>query len=222
MSDNDVSIERRGFLGGVAASAAAAGFGAIGATAVAAQAAQPNGDFQKWVASIGGKHPQVYDMAEPNEGMGLIWSWVYQMTGAQGYGVPEKDLGVVVVMRHNAIPIALQDSQWQKYPLGEFFKINDPATKAPAKRNPFHQLKQGEFVPDAAVEKLIGKGVKIAACNMAITHYSGLIAKQIGANAEEVKKEWLGAVIPGITIVPSGVLAINGAQSKGCAYVFAG
>jgi hypothetical protein len=39
---------------------------------------------------------------------------------------------------------------------------------------------------------------------------------------EDAKKEWLEAVHPGITVLPSGVLACNGAVSRGCAYVFAG
>ena len=31
-----------------------------------------------------------------------------------------------------------------------------------------------------------------------------------------------GAVLPGVTVVPSGVIAVNCAQEKGCAYCFAG
>ena len=73
-------------------------------------------------------------MPEPNDGMGLIWTWVLQLTGPQGYGVAEKDIGVVVVLRHNAIPYAFTDGVWAKYKLGEVFKINDPVTKAAASR----------------------------------------------------------------------------------------
>ena len=39
---------------------------------------------------------------------------------------------------------------------------------------------------------------------------------------EDVKKDWTDAVLPGIQVVPSGVVACNGAVSRGCAYVFAG
>ena len=222
MSDVNVSIERRGFLGSVAASAAAAGLSAIGATASTAEAATADGDFNKWLAGISGKHRQVYDMPEPNDGMGFIWTWVLQLTGPQGYGVAEKDIGVVVVLRHNAIPYAFTDGVWAKYKLGEQFKINDPITKTAAVANPFYHIKSPDLPPDAAVEKLLAKDVKFGVCNMAITHYSGVVAKQMGLNADEVKKDWTAAVIPGVQIVPSGVLAVNGAQSKGCAYCFAG
>jgi hypothetical protein len=44
----------------------------------------------------------------------------------------------------------------------------------------------------------------------------------MGLKHEEVMKDWLDAVQPGITVVPSGMVALNGAVSRGCVYVFAG
>ena len=38
----------------------------------------------------------------------------------------------------------------------------------------------------------------------------------------EVKKDWVAGVLPGIQLVPSGVLAVNRAQEHGCTYCFAG
>src|SRR5512140_1565310 len=110
MSDEQISRQRRGFLGGVAATAAVAGLTAMVADVKQAGAADVTNptDFQKWLSGIKGKYKQVYDMPEPNNGMGLIWSWVFQVTGAPAYGVSEKDLGIVVVLRHNAIPYAFQ------------------------------------------------------------------------------------------------------------------
>jgi hypothetical protein len=35
----------------------------------------------------------------------------------------------VVVLRHGAFPIALGNEMWQKYKIGEAFKIVDPETK---------------------------------------------------------------------------------------------
>jgi len=129
----------------------------------------------------------------------------------------------VVVLRHSAIPIAFSDNVWEKYRLGEYFKINDPATKSPALRNPFAYIKPGDMpLPEAALEKLVARGVKIAVCNTAIHHQSARMAKQLGMPHDTVKQAWLAAVLPGVQVVPSGVLAVNGAQSKGCTYCFAG
>jgi intracellular sulfur oxidation DsrE/DsrF family protein len=47
-------------------------------------------------------------------------------------------------------------------------------------------------------------------------------AQAMSLSPEEVKKEWVAGLLPGIQIVPSGVWAIGRAQEKGCAYCFAG
>ena len=215
-------LPRREFLGGLAASTAAIGLGDFIAPAEAAGPANPTA-FQSWLEGIRGKYRQVYDAPSANNGFALIWSHVFLLTAAQGYAVPESEVGVVLVLRHAAIPIAFNDAAWEKYRLGEHFKINDPATKGPALRNPFANIKPGDMpLPEAAAEKLLARGVMIAVCNTAIHHQSARIAQQVGVPHETVKQDWLGAVLPGIQVVPSGVLAVNGAQAKGCSYCFAG
>jgi intracellular sulfur oxidation DsrE/DsrF family protein len=222
MDDAKLHGNRRDFLG-LAATAAAAGLGAIVPVAGAVAASDnPSTDFTRWLDSISGTHKQLYDMPELNGGFGLVWSWAFFTTGAQAYGVPESHLGVVVVLRHNALPLAFNDSVWAKYKLGEFFKIEDPDTKAPAVRNPYYLKPGGIPVPDASLQKLIARGVKVAACNLAITVYSGILAQKTGLKQDDIKKDWTEAVFPGIQIVPSGVVACNGAVSRGCVYVFAG
>ena len=68
----------------------------------------------------------------------------------------------------------------------------------------------------------IDRGVKVAACDMAIQYYSGEVAKQMGLKHEDVKNDWIAAVLPGIQRVPSGVVAVQGAVARGCSYIFAG
>ena len=105
----------------------------------------------------------------------------------------------------------------------EVFHVTDPATKAPAMRNPFAYIKPGDMpVPDAAVEKLVARDVKFGVCNLALTHLSGMVAGKMGLKGEEVKKDWVAGLLPGMTVVPSGVVAVNGAQAHGCSYCFAG
>jgi hypothetical protein len=47
-------------------------------------------------------------------------------------------------------------------------------------------------------------------------------AQATNQKPEDVKKEWVAGLLPGIQLVPSGVWAIGRAQEKGCAYCFAG
>ena len=229
MLDLNLSTPRRGFLGRVATAAAAVGLGGLIPRSVDAQeypsTVNPAGDatYAAWLNSIKGKYKQVYDAVEPNNGFSLIWAHVFLLTGTGAYGVAECDLGVVIVHRHSAIPIAFKDAMWEKYKFGEFFKINDNATKAPAVRNVFANIKPGDLpFPEAAVEKLVARGVHFGVCNMAITFYSMLFAQQMGGKAEDIKADWIANVLPGYTVVPSGVVAVNGAQSRGCSYCYAG
>src|SRR5690242_9616650 len=157
MDDVKLSSNRRDFLG-LAATTAAAGLGAVIPIAGAVAATEnPSTDFTRWLDSISGVHKQLYDMPELNGGMGLAWSWAFFMTGAQAYGVTQNQLGVVMVLRHNALPLAFNDSVWAKYKLGEVFKIDDPETKAPALRNPFYLKHPTVPIPDAALQKLLAR-----------------------------------------------------------------
>jgi hypothetical protein len=208
MPGQELSNDRRVFLTSMAASAAALGLAEVAQAADTSASVEVPTEFQMWLNTITGKHRQVYDASEPKDGMALIWSYVYLLTAAQGYNVSESDVGAVGVLRHAAIPIGLQDALWAKYKLGEVFKINDPATNAAAIRNPFNNIKPDDMpILDAALDKLVARGVKFGICNMAITFYSGMVAKQMDLPAEKVKQEWIEGVLPGVTVVPSGVVA---------------
>ena len=212
-------LDRRDFMG-LAAAVAAIGVGT--ALPVATAGAAPATDFGRWLDSIKGKYKVVLDVREPNDGMGIAWGWVYLFTGPQAYDVKDVAPGTVMVFRHNAIPLVLADSMWNKYGLGAYFKINDPATSAPALRNPYYATPVDPGVPDMALKNHIERGVKVVACDMAIHYYSGQIAQAQGLKHEDVKAEWMAATLPGIAHAPSGVVACQGAVAKGCSYVFAG
>ncbi len=215
-------LDRRDFMG-LATAMAAIGVGAALPASIAGCADAQSTDFTRWLDTINGKHRVVLDMREHNDGMALAWAWVYFLTASQAYGVPEDEVGVVLVMRHNAIPAALDNSAWEKYKLGEMFKINDPDTGKPAVQNPFYLTMNGEgFIPEMALKKLIDRGVNVGACDMAIHHYSSVAADQMGMAHEDVKADWNQAVLPGVSHMPSGLVACQGAVSRGCTYLYAG
>ena len=215
-------LDRREFMG-LATAMAAIGVGAALPASIAAAADGQSTDFTRWLDTIDGKHRVVLDMREHNDGMALAWAWVYFLTASQAYGVPENELGVVLVIRHNAIPVALDDSAWQKYNLGEMFNIIDPDTGKPAVQNPFYLTMNAEgFLPEMALQKLIDRGLNVGACDMAIHHFSSVAAQQMDMRHEDVKADWNQAVLRGISHMPSGLVACQGAVSRGCAYLYAG
>ncbi|HLK56044.1 MAG TPA: hypothetical protein VKU00_05755 [Chthonomonadaceae bacterium] len=219
--------KRRDFFGVLAAGAASLG---VSALAEAPADAQPKGvqsssdhaDFEAWLGKIKGKHRQVFDAPGVHEGMPLAWSRVFLMTNKM-VGVPEEEVTAVVILRHDAIPVALKHDLWEKYKFGEVFKVTDKATSAPAIRNPYFQPKPGELIlPDMSVEALQKSGVLLGVCDMALTVYSMVVGKSMNMDPGAVKKDWVAGVIPGIQVVPSGVLAVNRAQERHCTYCYAG
>jgi intracellular sulfur oxidation DsrE/DsrF family protein len=220
------TVNRRGFIGSLAATTA---LGAAALTLPPAVQAQGKGKpgkttdakFDAWLGRIKGKHRQVFDAPMPNGGFPLAWARVFLMTNKQ-VGVAENDMTAVIVLRHDAIPIGMENNLWEKYAFGENFHINDADNK-PLMRNSFAFPNPGEHpLPDMNLPDLVKSGVVIGICDMALTVYSGMLGKKMNMDAAEIKKDWVAGILPGVEIVPSGVLAVNRAQEYGCTYCFAG
>ena len=219
----DVPTHRRGFLGTLATAAAA---GLAGLTPLRLEA-QPrrmsmagmDASFETWLNKITGKHKMLFDAPEVNGGMAVVWPRVWLNGNNENYGTKDTDNSAVIVMRHSAIPMAMQDAVWAKYHLGEVFNIKNG--DAPATANGF--AKQLPLpLPGTGVEALLASGAQIGVCNVALTVFSGMVAQKMNMDAAAVKADWVAALIPGVQVVPSGVLAVARAQEKGCVYCFAG
>jgi len=221
-------MPRRGFLGSVGAGAAALGvanlvspFRTVAKTFDEHKWTDTS-DFDRWLGKIQGKHRQVFDSPAHRDGLPLAWVRVFLSTN-NDTGIADSELCAVHILRHEAIPLAMDDKLWTKYKFGELFKVTDGATKAPAVRNPFWNPKPGELLlPDMSVDQLQKRGALFGVCDMAITVYTMNVAKEMKMDAADVKKEWIAGILPGIQLVPSGVLAVNRAQEHGCTYCFAG
>ncbi len=227
-SSDRTGLKRRGFLGTISAGAFALGFSILKPLAVAAEKTSEfysSEEPDKWFNQIKGKHRIVFDIKEPydNPVLPFVWPRVFLMTNSVT-GTPEKACSVVMVLRHEAIPFALDSNLWEKYKLGEVFKINNAESNSPQTKNPYWKPAQGTFKAPGIGEVSIGinelqdSGVMFCVCNAALTVYSAAVAGQKNMPAEEVYKEWTAGVLPGIQIVPSGVWAVGRAQEHGCAY----
>ncbi|HEY3280216.1 MAG TPA: twin-arginine translocation signal domain-containing protein [Gemmatimonadales bacterium] len=224
MFDPQLSTHRRGFLGTLAATAAA-GLASLTPLALEAQprrrpvtgAADPA--FEAWLNRITGKHKMVFDAPEVNSGMPVVWPRVWLNGNNENYGTTDAENSGVVILRHAAIPLAMVDALWAKYKLGEVFSLKDG--DVPATRNIFAKPLPLPL-PGTGVEQLLAKGVMFGVCNVALTIYSGAVAQKIGMDPAAVKADWVAGLIPGSQVVPSGVLAVSRSQEKGCGYCFAG
>ena len=165
---------RREFLGKIAAGAAAVGVATLSTPIKAFSGSgftyQNADDPEAWLEKIKGKHRIVFDCTGPNDIMPFAWPKVFLMTNGDA-----KDCGVVVILRHDAIPYAMGSDLWAKYKFGETFKMDDPRTKEPAVRNTFWEPKPGDYsVPgignvDIGIDQLQQEGVLFCVCDVALT-----------------------------------------------------
>jgi hypothetical protein len=201
------------------AGATVLGLSGLASAALRAQAATPvAGDGPDWPGKLEGRHRQLVDAFTVNDGRPLTFAQAFLLTDpAPGSATS------VVVLRAQALPIALNSAMWEKYKIGESFKIIDPETKAPAKKNPFLKPKPGVLtMDDMAVDRLLGKGAVFGACNLALHNLSKQLASNAGVSADGAAKEWAANLVPGITLLPSGVWGVNRAQEGGCTYCSGG
>lgn len=223
---------RREFIGSLATGAATLGMAAIAAPiglhAKAQNLRTTQNDPDAWFDKIKDrKHKVVFDVTKPHEVFPFAWPLVFLMTN-EATGSPNTDCGVIVVLRHDGIPYAMQDNLWAKYKFGEVFHAPDPVKQtAAAERNPFWNPKPGDYKfpgigeVNLGINHLMERGVMFAVCDAALTVYSAALAAGAGVDAAALKQEWVAGLIPGVQVVPSGVWAVGRAQEKGCAYIFA-
>jgi hypothetical protein len=225
------AVDRRDFLEQVTAGAVTLAAASIGAAipahkayAVPARAPSAGGHTpfsDAWLSKLTGKHRQFFDAVEPNDGFAMVFAMAFLNLNHDTYNLTDKDLTAVVGLRHFAMPMGLSDAMWARYKIGEGMKVMDPATKAPAVRNPFLHP-DGVPFPGAAIPTLVGRGVIFTVCNVALTVISGKMAANAGVTADVAKKEWTDGLVAGTTLVPVGVMAVNLAQEHGCTYCYGG
>jgi len=217
---------RRSFFGRLAGATALGVAGLLplrsGAQAAPGQAtsgmAKPDQDGPNWPGKLRGHHRQMVDGYNINSGSALEFGYNF-LTSYKSPGAAT----LVVILRAGALPIAVNHDIWAKYRIGESFKIIDPETKAPAVKNPFLHTKPGVLrSDDAAIDRLLASGAIIGACDMALHGQSKRLASNAGVTPDEAAKDWTANLVPGVSILPSGVWGVNRAQEAGCTYCSGG
>ncbi|HEU4628413.1 MAG TPA: hypothetical protein VFS08_01670, partial [Gemmatimonadaceae bacterium] len=235
---------RRGFLGRLAGAAAALAGGGLLTRADAAHAAPvtttsaaPTGAAwdMSWVERVTGAHRQVFDAPEIADGTVLHQARSWLAGYAEVYGAKDAEMSAVLVIRHAAIPMVLDDAFWTRYELGERLAnpdgggekvvLKDPATGALARRNPFlsANVRPGDryavIWPDGGLDALIGRGAIVLACNLALRRAVSIVAKADEVSAEAARATVLAHLVPGVVVMPNGIFAVTRAEEAGCRYI---
>lgn len=218
---------RREFLGQLAVSAVAIAAtactpGALATEPGAAPSPQPTPPKwdDAWAARITGKHKAVFDAPEVADGTIIGNAWVYLSGMKQVYALADGDITAVMVMRHDAIPMALDDEFWAKYDVGRSARVKDPKSNRWATRNPFYKPAPGDTGgAEFTLEALSKRGAILVGCNLAAMGMASEIASKTKQKGEAVRDELRAHLLPGLTLAPNGVFAVMRAQEAGCTYI---
>jgi intracellular sulfur oxidation DsrE/DsrF family protein len=123
-------------------------------------------------------------------------------------------------MRQLGTTMGFNDSLWQRYPLGEH-AASDPSARPAARRNPYWSPRPGTPAIYAArsLEALTKRGVLVLVCNVAATNVARGMAAATHADVDTVVADFRSNLVPGATLVPSGIFALIRAQNAGCAFM---
>jgi intracellular sulfur oxidation DsrE/DsrF family protein len=193
--------------------------GIVALTGARPAARGPEPVKEEWLARLTGAHRQLFDAPTPNGGIPLVHVLNYYDTYNKAFGVADKDVNGVLTFYGATTFYALNDAAWAKYRLGEFLDTKD-AKGTPATANPWRTAPEilGMTLPQASVESLQQRGATFILCNNALTIFSGLLAKARGLDANAVYQDLKANILPGVTLVPGMVVAIEQAQRAGLTY----
>jgi len=224
---------RRGFLARViAATAALTASGAV-REAAAAQASEA------WMDEVKGTHRCLFDFPRHNNGWGLVHVFNYLNTYSAAYKMGPGQVGAVGTFygmgSGASIALGFNDAMWAKYGLGEYHGLKDASGK-PYTRNPFHRPTKadthllsgaiqvpnlpafGELMPAAGIESLQKMGTKFLMCNNALGAWEMELEARGKGTMAAIDKDLRANLLPGVTIVPAMVIAIEQAQAAGIRY----
>jgi intracellular sulfur oxidation DsrE/DsrF family protein len=230
--DSLPSPRRREFLGRVAAGAVALGLSTKTATAFAAETVKASDQTpsDKWLSAITGKHRQVFDVPNHENGWGLLHVRNYLNTLRDTYHVTKPDVTAVVSIYGLGTMQAFNDDMWKKYGLGAASKVMD-ASNAPATANVFFKAPAGTqslsisgtpipIPADASISALQERGALFILCNNAFNVWMGLLGGGDATKTAALRKEFEANMLPGVYLVPAMVVAISQAQKAGCTYMY--
>jgi hypothetical protein len=216
-----MTTPRRDFLGAV-------GLAALGLPALAhaspPQSANRGGDEWdlSWTRSLTGKVRVVFDIPEVAHGSDFYRAVRTREQLKEVYGVPDNEVSTVVVFRHNAIDFVMNDAYWARFEVGKeleletrhdsgtFFTSNPIATNpadVPAGNVPY------------AVDAFQRSGGVVLACNLAFGKAIGKFRRADSLTREAATEVAKAHLLPGVILLPTGLVGLVAAQNAGCAVI---
>ena len=173
-----------------------------------------------WLNAVAGTHRTFIDASTVNgAGEGMLYANNLYEANKSGYALQERDVAVVVCLRHFATVFAYDDAIWAKHgkTLSTMLQFTDPKTKLAPATNLLNSADYGMALPNLGntIGSVVKRGTQFAVCDMATHFFAQQLAMASGENADAVYKELLANTIPNSHMVAAGVVAVNRAQEYG-------
>ena len=203
-----------------------------------AAAAQESG-ADDWIKEVKGSHRCLFDFPQHKNGFPLLHILNYLNTYATAYKTGAGQVGAVgtfySVGRQASIPLAFNDAVWAKYELGAYTGLKDAAGKFYTRNvfnqptsNDLHLLMQAvdlpmipalaDAIPALGIENLQKMGTTFVLCANALGIWCLELEARGKGKAQDIDQELRANLLPGVTIVPAMVIAIDKAQEAGIKY----
>jgi len=184
----------------------------------------PQADWDlSWTSKVTGQRKAIYDVPEIESGYGVWRAILARQQYVDVLKIPREQVSMVLVLRHNAIALAMKQAFWDKYNIGEESKVTDPLTNQPTKHNPVAE-RTGEFALPApmtnmALEPFLASGGIVLGCALAFRDMIGKVKDGDKVDDAEAERRAKTFLLPGVILQPSGVFAAQLAQDSGCRYI---
>jgi intracellular sulfur oxidation DsrE/DsrF family protein len=192
-----------------------------------------------WIAQVKGTHRTLFDFPQHKFFFPQLHILNYLNTYKEGYKAAAGTVGAVGTFygigNQSSIALGFNDATWAKYGLGEYLGLKDAAGKAYT-RNVFnsptkadaHLMFQAlqvptvpafaDFMPMMGIESLQKMGTKFVLCNNALEGWCLELEARGKGKMPEILADLKANLLPGVTIVPAMVIAIEKAQAAGIRY----
>jgi hypothetical protein len=174
-----------------------------------------------WVSRLRGKSRAVFDSPHVSEGGALFRAVMWREQHAKVFGTPPADLTPVIVFRHEAIPLVMDDAHWDHIGVGKDLKLKDSSTKKWYRKNPYAAAdpKDPAEMNDYNLASFIASGGIVLACNLAFGMIVGQWQEKDKLSNADAEKAAKARLLPGVILQPSGFFAVLKAQDEGCKYM---